>query len=51
MDECAGSGSHLLLATKLQLDDFVCEAVLSGRGNIADIAPGPRRQHYLVVQQ
>ena len=42
---------YLFLATKLQLNDLVCESVLPSRGNVAHIAPSPRGQHNLVVYE
>lgn len=43
--------THLLDATKLDLNDLICQAVLPSRGNVGDIAPGPRRQHHPVFQE
>lgn len=40
-----------LHASKLHLNHFVLKAVLPGRGHISHIAPGPRRQHDLVLNQ
>lgn len=43
--------TDLLLAAKFKLNDLVCQPILSSRGNIANIAPGARGEHDLVVYE
>lgn len=43
--------AYLLDPAKLHLNDLVCQAVLSRRGNVGHIAPSPRRQHDLVLDE
>ena len=43
--------THLLNTSKLHLNHFVCQAVLSSRSNVGHVAPGAGRQHDLVLDQ
>lgn len=43
--------AYLLHSSKLDLNDFVSQAVLASRGDVGDIAPGPRGEHHSVLNE
>ena len=43
--------AYLLDTSKLDLNDFVSQAVLASRGDVGDIAPGPGGEHHSVLNE